>query len=470
MAVVIVVGTLLCGRARTASVVFVKPENLALVAVLAEFISDARPRAGEHADLTDRELAEVLASLPTGDIVREAADSTAQANGYLDDASGSGHAGRAFDGQALFQLGVAALLRSSRKLDVNALAEQLASYLAGPRETLWRYLVLDVDWELAAPVDLGEWRLCRPHADDWRALQPVPIAADQAPVQTWDPLLEFGQHVVLTAPDPALEPLHGSRIPLFRFFCRSATDPAWAPLIAFNLWSDDPVQTVARYVVEPGRAVDKPRSSIPSTYVGPEGEHEVPQLGPLYVDRKLNRQLIRFLTEITTRLDQPTLGKKLHNRIQRSAVRFLDTADKVGYDADATFPDDEPQVVLNYVTSLENLLSGDDNHADLTRKTAQRAAILTGRNDADRLEIRRCVANAYDVRSKIAHGSDPDPHKLTEAAKQVRPILRRAIIAAIVLGEAALGPLCDEALLSHETLQVKIRNPLSEFRSMIVSS
>ncbi|MEV4175660.1 hypothetical protein [Nonomuraea sp. NPDC049709] len=108
------------------------------------------------------------------------------------------------------------------------------------------------------------------------------------------------------------------------------------------------------------------------------------------------------------------------------------------------------------MTSLENLLSGGgENHADLPRRTAQRAVVLIGEDDDDRLRTLRCVKDAYNVRSIIAHGSDPHPRKLSAAATQVRSILRRALVAAIVLGEKELGPLCDEALLPQGTLREK---------------
>ncbi|MBF8184927.1 hypothetical protein ITP53_04065 [Nonomuraea sp. K274] len=443
------------------------PEHLELVAALVDLISDARPRAGEHADLTDRETADAIAESPAGDTVRRAANAAARANGYLNGERGDRHAGRALQGDALFRLGVAALLRSNHEFNAEALAGQLAAYLAGPPEDLWRYFVLNIDWELPRPTDLGGWRLSRPGADEWRAQRPVPIAADHAATQAWDPLLESGWHVVLATPDPELAPVRD--LPLRLFSRGPSTRSVWAPLLAVNLWSDEPARVVAEYVVEPGRTVDCLYSSIPYTYIGSPGDEcEVPLLGPLHVDDSHSERLIRFLTEITTRLTERELGTKLHDRIRRSALRFLSTSDMVGYRADVTFSDDEPQVVLNYVTSLENLLSGgSESHTDLSRRTAQRAAVLIGENDGDRLRTLRCVKDAYNVRSSIAHGSDPRPRKLTEAATQVRSILRRALVAAIVLGEAELGPLCDEALLSQGTLRAKINNPLAEFYSLI---
>jgi hypothetical protein len=447
----------------------VTPKHLELVAALIDLISDARLRAGEHADLTDRETADAIAESSAGDAVRQAANEAARANGYLDGERGDRQAGRALQGNALFRLGVAALLRSNHEFNAEALAGQLAAYLAGPPEDLWRYFVLNIDWELPRLINLGEWRLSRPDADEWRAQRPVPIAADHAAAQAWDPLLESGWHIVLAAPDPELAPV---RDLLLRLSSRGPSiRPVWAPLLALNLWSDEPARVVAEYVVEPGRTVDCLYSSIPYTYIGSPGdEYEVPLLGPLHVDDSHSEQLIRFLTKITTRLTEQELSKKLRDRIQRSAMRFLETSDKIGYRADVTFSDDEPQVVLNYMTSLENLLSGDESPGDLARRTAQRAAVLIGEDDGDRLRTLRCVKDAYKVRSSIAHGSDPHPRKLTDAATQIRSILRRALVAAIVLGETELGPLCDEALLSQWTLREKINKPLAEFHSLIRAS
>lgn len=56
-------------------------------------------------------------------------------------------------------------------------------------------------------------------------------------------------------------------------------------------------------------------------------------------------------------------------------------------------------------------------------------------------------------------------HIITEL---LRSILRRALIAAIVLGpDRELGALCDDALLSHSALRETIRDPLDRFRSSI---
>jgi hypothetical protein len=109
--------------------------------------------------------------------------------------------------------------------------------------------------------------------------------------------------------------------------------------------------------------------------------------------------LTRFLAELTARLGpwqpQAHTNKKLV-RLRRSALRFLATGSKVAYDNNVYFPGDRPQVILNYVFALENLLSGgDNNQIDLSRRTAQRAAALVGTDDASRRRIFEQVHGAY---------------------------------------------------------------------------
>lgn len=52
------------------------------------------------------------------------------------------------------------------------------------------------------------------------------------------------------------------------------------------------------------------------------------------------------------------------------------------------------------------LLAGDEpDHTELTRKVSQRAAILDGKDNAQRPEIERLVRGAYSTRSQYAHGT-----------------------------------------------------------------
>jgi hypothetical protein len=177
----------------------------------------------------------------------------------------------------LHRLGIAGLLRSGHSFDEQALVSQIAGYLAGPPESLWRYFVLDLDWGLPEPMEIAGWRLHQPTESEWKGLRPVPAAADYAGEDVWDPLLRFGDHLVLSAQDEAAKAMAGHRIFWFPRMEDSLED-AWLPLLLLNLWNDDPVTPVAEYLVEVRRVVDRVYASIPSRLVGEEGEYEVPQL------------------------------------------------------------------------------------------------------------------------------------------------------------------------------------------------
>jgi len=128
------------------------------------------------------------------------------------------------------------------------------------------------------------------------------------------------------------------------------------------------------------------------------------------------------------------------------------------------FPPQNADAVLHYVIAFESLLAGDDpDRGDYTRKVSQRAAVLAGRNDANRLTIEQLVRDAYKARSAYAHGSEPN--KIDLAA--LRRIARRCILTRLILGDSTpaghLHILADRALLSHDELQGKIRRPFYEF-------
>ncbi|WP_189213693.1 hypothetical protein [Actinokineospora fastidiosa] len=187
------------------------PEHESLLTALVEFVGEAGKRAPELADMADREAADAMASWPQAGEVRQAAAVAAHTHGYLDEGQ---PAGRAFDAQGLNRLGIAGLLRAGREFDREALVNQLAGYFAGPAERIWRHLVLDLDWELPVPVEIVGWRLWRPNGEEWDELRPVPAAADYAAGQVWDPLLRFGEHVVLSVSEEQEEPANGHRIRL----------------------------------------------------------------------------------------------------------------------------------------------------------------------------------------------------------------------------------------------------------------
>jgi hypothetical protein len=332
---------------------------------------------------------------------------------------------------------------------------------------LWRHVVISLDWPGSPEMQLAGWRLWRPGQAKLRKLSPLPSAARfSRPV--WDEFLLQGQCLVLSAEDTELTPSQASRLWLFG-------DPrgsgAIAPLILLNLWHDDPVTSYAEYIVEPGRLVEKVYGSVPGQPVGQHGEYEVALLGPLQVDENANSAFEPFIRRLagcfdawSSRTDAGSRSNK--QRIQRAGRGLVDTARKVGFDADVTMPDDASQVAFEYVTALEYLLSGkQEASTDLRRRTAQRAAMLIARSDAEREKVFRAVHQSYQVRNSIAHGNDPHPKELRTTTSVMREILRRALTAAIALGpDVALSSLCDAAILSRSTTDKNIRTAVDAVR------
>src|SRR5262249_39676430 len=96
----------------------------------------------------------------------------------------------------------------------------------------------------------------------------------------------------------------------------------------------------------------------------------------------------------------------------------------------------------------------------------QRAAILAGANDTERLAIRKLVSDAYGARSEYAHGDQPKKIANIDFPN-LRRVVRRCILARLILGDPTeAGPLhelADQALLHHGELRSRIRHPIDEF-------
>jgi hypothetical protein len=70
----------------------------------------------------------------------------------------------------------------------------------------------------------------------------------------------------------------------------------------------------------------------------------------------------------------------------------------------ATEDDSLENKIIDYCISLEALYSNESN--ELTFKLSNRVAVLLGKNDLERSEIKRLVKCAYTLRSSIVHGGD----------------------------------------------------------------
>lgn len=458
-----------------------------LAAKLQELFAKICEQSDRFSDLPDREAAGQVASWSVVQEVNAIVPHVAERNGYLRRSPRGRqreHArvrwGRVLDGSALQRLGIVGALRA-RRAAPDDLCDQVIAFLAGPPIPIERHVVIDADLDLSEPVEVAGWRLWRPTREELDSVRPVQATVAYAPSSGWDPLLYEGACCILSRIDEQATPRsHGNRIfPAFimdEMLGPELSIAAWQPLLLLNLFCDDPVSGVSEYEVEPGRFMEMVKGErLTTTFIGgPDDEQEIVAFGPFWASDAKLINLLRFLRLPSRHLDEwlPRRGAvhpKRHpfNRLQRSAQRLLSLNPYIGYDGKVVFSRRSGEMVLWCVAALEHLLtSAGEKDGDLTRRVAQRAAVLVGNDDEHRLQVEEIVRSGYRERSLLAHGDALSDGGATEAlAESMRKILREAIARRIVLGpEIDIAVSCDRALLSASERGSIIAAPYERFR------
>ncbi|MDQ3913904.1 MAG: HEPN domain-containing protein [Actinomycetota bacterium] len=442
---------------------------------LERFVADARDLLTRLKDADwapdVEQFALALAALPALEDVNDRADAAARENRYLirQDQPGKARrrAGRALTAKTLLGTGTAGVLMTGA--DVSSLVAELAGYLAGPSIPVWDYVVIDADISLRASVDVVDgWELVAPSLEDLSSMMAVPSGARY-----------------LTKPPFPLELYSG--LAMLRRIARDAKavigwlvnldvrpeHTLWRPLLALSLYQNQVLQLWGRYKVEPGRRLDKLFDRVSIEPWTPDGVDVVDRVmfGGFRVDDSNEDELRSFLGAVRPLLDDA--GPQSEGRIQpskraarlrRVAEHFL-TAAEDAHGEGEVLSEFNADAVLHYVIALEAVLAGDDHDkADLTRKVAQRAAIIAGTDDEDRLSIARLVRSAYGARSAYAHGGEPDTIELPHLRRVVRDcILGRLILGDRSRGGHGLAERADAALLSSSCLQDEVRGPIEDF-------
>ncbi len=462
--------------------------HVELIGALQRFLEDAAAvslQASHNVPerVSVQAIAASAAALPTcaeaGAIARRAA----LAAGYLPSGTArrlSEPAGRPLNADALVSTGVVGMLLDCGGADLRAVACDLAGYLAGPPVGIWDYAILDVGGILPDAVQVVDgWELVTPGADELRRLLPLPSTATWQPARPFDPA-NYGGLTMLRRVDRDAAP-HKGVVLHWDVACSIAIgNPEsllWQPLTALSLCANPVLQLWARYLIEPGRRTDKLFDSVEWEPWTPDGvtELERPMTGSFSLDAGAAPTLRRFLEELgprlTAALDTQAAGRaerkakeESANRLQRCAEHFL-LAGRHAYDEGEVLAGLEADAILHYVIALESLLGGGER-GELARKVSQRAAVLAGGDDAERLEILRVVSGAYGARSEYAHGGKADKIRKVHLAA-LRWVVRRCILTRLVVGDPGpaglLYALADRALLSHGELHSQIRRPFGEF-------
>ena len=358
--------------------------------------------------------------------------------------------------------------------DFHAVAEDLASYLAGPPVDIWDYAILDGNLAVDGAIRVADWwELVTPTTQELRGLLPLPTTASYQPARPFN-LDDYGGLTMLRRIERRARP-HDRHLLRWDVLYALAIDrPAhqlWQPLLALSLFNNSVLRLWARYQVEPGRTVDKLFNSVEWKVVtlNDGTDEDWPEFGD-FGDIDV-RMLERFLTEVAPLLEQALRHKKPGTRLRRSAEHLL-TAGEHAQGEGEVLSELNAETVLHYVIALEGLLAGDDpDHGELTCKVSQRAAILAGESNARRLEIEQLVRDAYGARSAYAHGGTPKKElDLPELRKVVRRCLLTRLVIGDPVGDSPLSKLADQALLSHEVLDHCIRQPFSEFKQRVRTS
>ena len=349
-----------------------------------------------------------------------------------------------------------------------ALAKRVAAYMAGPPERLWQYIAVSMtpafpvkvfaDWEIA-PIDLvNDTSLPFVHQITTIPFSPQDFhfyhhyGALRHPSGDLDVPAEDSEGIGQVQPGDQLLAV---------------------PLLALNLASDHPVHAGISYYVEPGKDLAAPPGHRKGEliYSVPKELQQWDNLHREWVQPRTGRILSVAETELLSKF-LPELGKRIicldnkqRERLILAANQYLIVAHRTpGSTKEVTAVPSmhEAEAAFRWISAIEGLLA-DASHADLSRKTAQRAAILVGHNDQDRLATHKLIKKAYNARSAYTHLGNPNSVEPGALRTITRKIIVSWIILAAEIPRNELAETLDNALLSTEVLENRIRRPLSEF-------
>ncbi|MDH6465771.1 hypothetical protein M2302_005973, partial [Micromonospora sp. A200] len=128
---------------------------------------------------------------------------------------------------------------------------------------------------------------------------------------------------------------------------------------------------------------------------------------------------------------------------------------------------DPTDATVQLTAALEGLFDDEGSHDDVTRRLAQRVAILAATETDDRRQLRDRVIRHYRIRSARAHGRLKPP-------QGVDLVDLRRLVRAAVLGWVALAPMfvtkgsmakaLDDALVSPDSVGREVMSHIASFR------
>jgi hypothetical protein len=361
------------------------------------------------------------------------------------------------------------LLTAEENPDTLALSRRVADHISGQPEPMWQYIAVSI--RPAYPVALhAGWQLAPVDgAND--ALLPLGYPDGYlAPFTPEAFHLEHGYG--------AIRRVSGETDVLGEGSARENRE--LTPLmLLLNLATDHPVHASFVYYIDPGTGRTLPpelRSEASDRHFHPKELHRWEHINGYWVPPRRGRVLSAAETEYLSRFARELgaliqrLDGKRQARLLRAADQHLIVAHRTpgsNTEIPAVPSMHEPEAAFRWVSALEGLLTSEDgDHSDLGRKTAQRAAVLVGEDDEDRLSIRNLVKSAYAVRSAYAYGGGDKAIDLAALRTLARKIVISWIVLAAEVQRGDLSDLLDDALLSSARLS-EVQRLVRHFRERL---
>ncbi|MFG2892109.1 hypothetical protein [Streptomyces sp. NPDC048248] len=361
------------------------------------------------------------------------------------------------------------LRRDMESASILECVERAVGCACGPQIPDWEYVGVNITPEDSESADIGGWQIA---GFDYGRDQTLPIngapgmSGDLNSPETYHSVFGYGL----------------LRRPLNEFPVPTDDDEprvlVW-PLLTLNMALDPPVLAGPRYCVEPGRgsAAQYPGWGTPSEVFrwGYASEAGIGNRA-LVIPEAMLKDVAAFCRAAQRLID--FLDPRSKEQLARAADHFMFVKCHVlGSSSVPTLHSSE--TAFRLTAALECLLAGGSGgRVDLSRKVQQRASVLVGQDDSDRLRVRDVVSAGYSARSAYVHG---DRERASDLLT-LKSITRRVLAAWLVQsahcqrqsgrfgGKYGVANLLDDALLSRQVFDAHVAEPRRRFLGEVAPS
>ncbi len=241
----------------------------------------------------------------------------------------------------------------------------------------------------------------------------------------------------------------------------------WKPLFGLGLYERECFYISKIVQGEPGfnffRIRDEP---VRTEFVyEPSGEpHEIPAEYYKVTDEEWAsfQDYLKFFEKAMANIEK--WDAKRQRLIRMAGRRYLRATFISHPDGDAFPEDNREDVLLQYMFGLESLLLPGESRGGIADKIAIRGALIVGKDDAERDELRGLLKKLYASRSNLAHG-----HELSQPLDlpRLREIYRAVALVILKLSESRSSSELQNVLMTLATSD-GIRGEVREARNAVL--